>query len=139
MSYTFLRDWTVNGALLWLDAVQNAPKQPLIDGKVPENTPKGLGNVKLTYRPSWLRGLTLSAGASGITHRYVNPQDQGLIPGYFLYTAGAGYVTRIGKHRLAFQLNADNLANLRYWNSVQTNTYGTGMDRSFKGSARFDF
>jgi len=134
----FFRDWTLDLAGQWMRSVQNAPDDK-INGKVPENTPKGLGNVRLTYRPSWLRGLTLSAGASGISHRYVNPQDQGLIPGYFLYTAGAGYVTRIGKHRLAFQLNADNLANLRYWNSVQTNTYGTGMDRSFKGSVRFDF
>jgi len=134
----FFSDWTLDLAGQWMRSVQNAPDDK-INGKVPENTPKGLGNVKLTYRPSWLRGLTLSAGASGITHRYVNPQDQGLIPGYILYTAGAGYVTRVGKHRLALQLNADNLANLRYWNSVQTNTYGTGMDRSFKGSARFDF
>jgi len=134
----FFSDWTLDVAGQWMQSIQNAP-DPQINGLVPENTPKGLGNVKLTYRPSWLRGLTLNAGASGITHRYINPQDQGLIPGYILYTAGAGYVTRIGKHRLAFQLNADNLANLRYWNSVQTGTYGTGMDRSFKGRARFDF
>ncbi len=132
------RDWTLDLAGQWMRSIQNAP-DPQINGLAPENTPKGLGNVRLTYRPSWLRGLTLTAGASGITHRYVNPQDQGLIPGYILYTAGAGYVTRLGKSRLAFQLNVDNLANLRYWNSVQTGTYGTGMDRSFKGSARFDF
>ncbi len=38
----------------------------------------------------------------------------------------------------ALQLNVDNLANIRVWNSVQTGTYGTGMDRSIKISARFD-
>ena len=36
------------------------------------------------------------------------------------------------------QLNVDNLANLRYWNGVQTGTYGIGMDRSFKFNIRVD-
>ncbi len=133
-----LRDWTVDFAGQWMRAIQNAPGLE-INRLVPENTPRALGNIRLTYRPSWLRGLTLGAGASGITRRYLNPQDQGVIPGYILYTAAVGYQTHIGKSRLALQVNVDNLANLRYWNSVQTGTYGTGMDRSFKGSARFDF
>ena len=39
----------------------------------------------------------------------------------------------------AIQVNVDNVANLRYWNSVQTGTYGIGMDRSVKFNARIDF
>jgi len=35
-------------------------------------------------------------------------------------------------------VNVDNLANIRVWNSVQTGTYGTGMDRSIKLGARVD-
>jgi iron complex outermembrane receptor protein len=86
----------------------------------------------------YLAGLTVSAGVQGISYRYVNNQQQGTIPGYALYSAGIGYVTRIYGKRTAFQLNADNLANLRYWNSVQTGTYGIGMDRSIKFNIRVD-
>ena len=138
-SYTFLRDWTLNAAALWLDAVQNAPLQPLINGKVPESTPKWNGNVGLTYRAPWLPGLTLKGGVRMISNRPVNPQDQGYIPGYALFDIGASYGTRIGPNRLSLTLTVDNLANTRYWNSVTTGTYGIGMDTSVKLSAKLDF
>jgi iron complex outermembrane receptor protein len=74
-----------------------------------------------------------------VTERFVNPQDQGTIPAYALYSAGAGYVTRIDGHRTSFQLSVDNLANRRYWNGAQQGTFGTGMDRSVKVNAKLDF
>jgi iron complex outermembrane receptor protein len=136
-SYEFLRRWTFSAAGQWLKATQVTP-DPTFNGFTPENTPRMLGNVSISYRPGWLQGLTLSAGASGVTNRYMNNQQQGTIPGYALYNAGVGYTTRIYGYRTAFQVNIDNLANLRYWNSVQTGTYGIGMDRSFKFNARVD-
>jgi iron complex outermembrane receptor protein len=139
LAYTFLRDWTLNAAVLWLDAVQNAPNQPLINGKVPESTAAWNGNVGLTYRAPWLPGLTLKAGVRAISNRPVNPQDQGYIPGYALYDAGVSYTTRIGGNRVALQLTADNLANRRYWNSVTTGTYGIGMDTNLRFTAKIDF
>ena len=84
-------------------------------------------------------GLTLRAGAKFISRRPVNPQDQGYIPQYTLYDVGASYATRIAGQRVSFQLSVDNLANKRYWNSVTTGTYGIGMDRSVKLSAKVDF
>jgi len=138
----FLDGWTAYAAVQWLNSVQRAPNDTSptsIDGKVPENTPRALGNVRLSWRLPWVRGLTLNGSASVVSRRFVNPQDQGAIPGYTLYSAGIGYATRIQKVRSSFQLSVDNIANLRYWNSVQTGTYGTGMDRSFKASAKFDF
>ena len=48
-------------------------------------------------------------------------------------------MTRVRGVRAAFQLSVDNLSNLRYWNSVQTGTYGIGMDRAFRFSAKIDF
>ena len=139
VSYDINRQWTVNGAIQWLKSVQNSPLQPLINGLVPENTPKWLANLSVSYRVPQVAGLTLTAGTSAVSTRFVNPQDQGVIPGYALYTASAGYVTRIAGRRVALQLGVDNLANRRYWNSVQTGTYGTGMDRSIKMSAKLDF
>ncbi len=139
VSYEINRRWTVNTAVQWLTAIQNSPLQPLINGLVPENTPKWLGNCSVTYRVPLIHGLALTAGTSGVTKRPVNPQDQGYIPGYFLYTASASFATRIAGHRASFQFGVDNIGNLKYWNSVQTGTYGTGMDRSFKFNTKFDF
>ena len=133
-----LRRLKIDGAVQWMRSVQRDPGHPTIDGLAPENTPRALGNLRLSYRLPWVPGLTLSAGFSAITKRYVNPQDQGAIPGYTLFTAGIGYAARVLDRRLLFQLYADNLANTRYWNSVQTGTYGTGMARSIKMSLKVD-
>lgn len=138
VSYEFLRRWTINAAGQWLKPVQKSP-DATFNGFSPENTPKALGNISVQHRLAWVSGLTLSANASGIAKRFVNNQEQGTIPGYTLYGFGAGYVTRIMQRRVSFQFNVDNAANKRYWNSVQTGSYGTGMDRSFKLSAKIDF
>jgi iron complex outermembrane receptor protein len=108
---------------------------------VPENTPRSIGNVRLGFRVPWVSGLTLNAGASGVTKRFVNFQQQGTIPGYVLYSAGVSWVIThrvLDVRRVSFLLNVDNLANLRYWNSVQTGTYGTGMDRVVKMTMKVD-
>jgi outer membrane receptor protein involved in Fe transport len=132
------RPLTVGAAGQWLRAIQNAP-DPSINGLRPENTPSALGNVWIAIRPPFVPGLTLNAGASAIAKRFVNPQNQATIPGYTLLRAGLGYQLRSGTTRAVFLVSVDNLTNIRYWNSVQTGTYGTGMDRSIKMSARVDF
>jgi iron complex outermembrane recepter protein len=132
------RPLTVGAAGQWLRAIQNSP-DTTINGKHPENTPSALGNVWIAIRPPWTPGLTLNAGASAIAKRFVDPQNHATIPGYTLFTAGLGYQMRSGSQRAVFLVSVDNLTNLRYWNSVQTGTYGIGMDRSVKMSARLDF
>ncbi len=124
----------------WLRAIQNSP-DPKFNGLAPENTPKAIGNLRLGFRVPGVKGLILNAGASGVTRRYVNFQQQGTIPGYVLYSAGASWVTShpmINARRLTFLLNVDNLANLRYWNSLQTGTYGIGMDRTVRMTIKMD-
>jgi iron complex outermembrane recepter protein len=132
------RQWTLNVAGEHLQTVQISD-DPKINGFIPENTPKFFGNVFVTHRSPLIPGLSVTAGVSYIAERFVNPQDQGTIPGYALFSAGAGYLTKIAGHRASFQFNADNLTNRRYWNSAQQGTFGTGMDRSFKMSAKVDF
>ncbi len=132
------RPLTFGAAGQWLRAIQDSPNDPTINGLHPENTPSLLGNVWFSFRPPFVPGLSVNAGASAIAKRFVNPQDQGTIPGYTLFTAGLGYQIRSGTSRAIFAVNVDNFANIRVWNSVQTGTYGTGMDRSIKMSARFE-
>ena len=135
----FGRQWSVTAAVQWLNAVQHPVSDMTIEGKTPENTPRWIGNVSLTHRPSYVPGLSLTVGASFVSQRPVNPQDQGYISGYVIYSAGAGYATVIGGHRTSFVMSIDNLTNRRYWNSVQTGTLGTGMDRSVRLNAKIDF
>lgn len=136
-SWQFLPRWTWNVAGQVLNAKQVSP-DPTFNGFWPENTPQKAGNTSVQWRPIWVPGLTLTAGVSGISRRFVNNQEQGTIPGYALYNIGAGYTTRIMSKRVAIQVNVDNLANKRYWNGVQTGTYGIGMDRSVKFNVRVD-
>jgi len=134
------RLFTLDAGWQWLRAVQNSP-DPKFNGLAPENTPRAIGNVRLGFRVPWIAGLMLNAGASGVTSRFVNFQQQGSIPGYVLYSAGASWVATGGVlsvRRITFLLNVDNLANLRYWNSVQTGTYGIGMDRSIRMTMKVD-
>src|SRR5262249_18342971 len=137
ITFEVARPLTVGAAGQLLRAIQNSPDLT-INGLHPENTPSAIGNAWVSIRPPFAPGLTLNAGASAIAKRSINPQDQGTIPGYTLFTAGLGYQLRWGKERAVFLVNVDNLANIRVWNSVQTGTYGTGMDRSIKMSARFE-
>ncbi|MFC5520642.1 TonB-dependent receptor [Polaromonas jejuensis] len=139
VSADITRHWTVNAAAQWLHAVQHAARDKTIEGLVPENTPDFVGNLSVTHRAAFLPGLTLTAGAAYISKRPVNPQNQGFIPGYALFSAGAGYATKLAGRPTTFQLSIDNLTNKRYWNSVQTGTLGTGMDRSIRFNAKISF
>lgn len=136
-TWRFLPRWSATASGLFLHARQRTP-DPTFNGFAPENTPTAVGNVSFSYQPGFAPGLSLSAGASSISKRFVNNQEQGTIPGYTLYSVGAGYSTQIVGRRVNFQVNVDNVANKRYWNSVQTGTYGIGMDRSVKFNARVD-
>jgi TonB-dependent siderophore receptor len=138
-SYEINRDWKVNAAVLRLNARQQSPNQPLIDGKVPENTPKWNANLGVSYRVAAVPGLTVRAGVKLITKRPVNAQNQGDIPGTRLYDVGLSYATRIAGRPASFGVSIDNLTNKRYWNSVADGTYGIGMDRSIRFNAKFNF
>ena len=139
VAYEPTRNWRFNAAVQRLRARQNTPVQPLLDGKIPENTPTWNGNIGVSYSVPQVPGLQLKAGVKAIAKRPINPQNQGDIPGYSLFDAGASYATRIHGHRASFQLTVDNIANKRYWNSVGAGTYGIGMDRSIKFNAKLDF
>jgi iron complex outermembrane receptor protein len=109
-----------------------------INGKRPENTPRLVASAGLNYKLP-IAGVRLRTGVSYVGERSINPQNQGVIPSVLLYSAGLGYNTRIGGHGVSLQFNVDNVANRRYWNSVATGTYGAGMDRSYKFSAKLDY
>ncbi|MCX7173988.1 MAG: TonB-dependent siderophore receptor [Proteobacteria bacterium] len=129
---------TVNAAGQVMQAVQNSNLDKTITGLRPENTPKLSGNLSLSYRPDYLRGVNLTAAAFFTGQRAVNPQNQAFIPGVTLFSVGAGYLTSIAGHRTSFQLNIDNLGNKAYWSSAGGGAFGIGMVRSVKMIAKID-
>jgi iron complex outermembrane receptor protein len=133
------RWWSVDAAGQQLRAIENPVIDLALKGLMPENTAKVSGNMLVTHRSPWIRGLTVTAGASYLGRRFVNSNDQGAVPGFVLYNVGAGYSTRILGRKVAFQVNVDNLFNKAYWNSATSTAYGPGMVRSLKGNTRIEF
>ncbi|MBF5007329.1 TonB-dependent siderophore receptor [Diaphorobacter caeni] len=138
-SWDVNRHWTINTAGQYLLAEQKPDRNMSLHGLVPENTPKLTGNVTITHKAPWFKGLTVHAGASYVGARYVNALNQAQIPGVTLLSAGVGYSTRLMGRKASMQLNVENLGNKRYWNSVSSGTYGTGMERSLRFNAKMEF
>lgn len=133
------RQWSVTAGGQLMSARQIAPDDPAINGLTPENTPKISGNLTVTYRPDWVRGLRLSAGASYIGDRPVNPLDQGTIPSVTLYSAGAGYQTTVDGHPTTINLSITNLMNKTYWSNAVNSTLGVGMPRTYRLGMKIEF
>lgn len=135
---TLSREWSVNAGGQLMKAAQHSIDKT-IDGLTPENTPKVTANASVNYKPSWVQGLSLNAGSYYTGPRYINPQNQGMIPGVVLYSLGSGYKTKIAGKKVAFTFNVDNVADKRYWSSAASGYYGVGMVRSYKMSGKIDF
>jgi iron complex outermembrane receptor protein len=129
------RLWSLSGSAQIMKAVQNGGAN---DGLTTENTPRSILGLNVEYRAPWVRGLSLKAGTSYVSSRFVGNAEQGAIPAVTLFTAGASYATRIAGYATSFQFGIDNLANKRYWSSATSSAFGAGMDRSFRLSAKVE-
>lgn len=60
------------------------------------------------------------------------------IPGYALFNLRASYRTHIGKHRVTFRAELDNVANTHYWGVLASDYFYVGTPRTVYLNARFD-
>jgi iron complex outermembrane recepter protein len=137
--HVFTEEWSVRGVAQWTRAIQNAPNDPAINGKVAENTPFFGGNVSLTYAPYYIPGLALTGGTTYVGKREINPQDQGRLPSVLLYNMGAEYKTILYDKPTTFTLSASNLLDTKYWSSSVNNALGVGAPLTIRFGMRFDF
>lgn len=94
---------------------------PTAVGREIDNTPKQTWSLVGEYRfGGFAPGLSVTGGAYYIGPRAINNLDQGYVSGYTLFDAGFAYQRVIGSQPWTFRLNADNLANKRYWVSTST-------------------
>ena len=122
------RDLSVYASALFLDAKQEsgAPSttvgttfSPTIVGRRIENTPKKTFSVAGEYRLSqWVDGLSITAAAYYTGDRAINALNQAFVPSYTLYDLGVAYRTDVYDHPTTIRINAQNIANKKYWAST---------------------
>ncbi|HWJ36585.1 MAG TPA: TonB-dependent siderophore receptor [Steroidobacteraceae bacterium] len=134
------RSWSINaGALYLLQALQIAPLQSSINGRMVENMPRLAGNLSGTYHLDYIPGLALTAGTNYVGRKYVDPANEGTISSYEIFNLLAAYSPRLDGHRTRFTLGVSNLLDRRYWSTAAQGALGLGATRTIKASAQVAF
>ena len=124
---------------MFLDAKQKNAQTAALIGKTPDNTPDQTHSLFAEYRPSFVPGLGVNGGAYRISKRFINNFEQGSIPAYTIYTAGANYRTRFQGTRLTFTLFVENAGDKRYWSAAGGGFLAVGLPRTTKFAMKADF
>ncbi|HEY4030612.1 MAG TPA: TonB-dependent siderophore receptor [Caulobacteraceae bacterium] len=137
------RYFSVYASALLLDAQQisGAPTiisgttvTPSVVGKQIENAPKTTFSIAGEYRVGpRLPGLSFTAAVYYTGARAVNNLNQAFVPAFTLLDLGAAYSTsRFFGRAMTFRVNADNVANVRYWASSGNLTAAQGTPQTVK-------
>lgn len=122
----------------YLDArVRNADRAALI-GTRPENTPEWTGSLYAEYRPPALAGFAIGGGTYYVGDRAANALNQAFVDAYTTYSASLRYTAPVAGKPVTFQLNADNLTDVRYWSAAGNNLLGVGLPRQVKFTMRVE-
>ena len=123
---------------MFLDAKQEQAQNAALLGRAPDNTPEQTHSLFAEYRPAFVPGFALNGGAYYIGRRFINNLEQGSIPAYTIFTAGARYSTRIMRKNTSFQLNVENVADKRYWSAAGGGILAVGLPRQLKMSMKVE-
>ena len=135
----FTKSLSVYISGLFLDAKQKNAQNAALIGRWPDNTPNQSHSFFVEYRPSFIPKLGLNAGAYYTGKRFINNFEQGSIPGYTIYTAGANYRMRAGRSNLTFTLFMENAGDKQYWAAAGGGFLAVGLPRTTKLSMKMDF
>ena len=107
---------------------------PSIVGNEIQNAPKNSANVWITY--DFLEKWQIGGGPSYVDSRYSNNANTNRIPGYIRWDSTVAY--QITKN-IQFRVNALNLSNQLYFDSISGSKAIPAAGRTFLGSANFKF
>ena len=139
--------WKIIGGYSYIDCIiTNDANVPSEQGLRFPNVPFNSGSVWTTYefQTGTLKGLKIGVGTiarggeiglEAPNGYYVSDR----IPGFAIMNAMASYAWRTGKTRTSLQLNAENLTNRNYFESVGYNTAYPGSPFAVEGSVRIEF
>ncbi len=123
---------TITASGLVMDAEQKKAANTLIIGKRPENTAKWTASLFAEWSPPQLQGLSVNAGIFSIGNRAINAANQGFIPGYTTFDAGARYRWEMNGHQFSAQINLENLLDKGFWSTAGNGLVGVGPPRTAK-------
>ena len=124
---------SVIGSAMLLDAREDVPGDPVIDGKRVENSARWQESLFGEYRfAGRLVGAGVNAGLSFTGKRSINPENTLFVPGYTTVDVGGFYGMRIAGVPVTAHLNAVNLLAKRYVASTGSNLIAMGIPRSIR-------
>jgi iron complex outermembrane receptor protein len=113
---------------------------PTVVGRKIENTPERTASIATEYRLSGaLRGFSVTGAAYYLSERAVNAFNQAFIPGYTLFDLGAAYSGLLYGRETTLRLNAQNVADKRYFASTGLSFIAQGPPRVIKFSVTTKF
>jgi iron complex outermembrane recepter protein len=113
---------------------------PTLVGRLIENTARTTLSVASDYRlESLLPGLSISSGVYYTGARAVDPLNRAFAPAYTLVDLGAAYQTVLMDHKTTFRVNAQNIANKRYWASTGQDFLAEGAPATVKFAVSTQF
>jgi len=96
----------------------------------PENTPILSGSVGLSYRPAFIRGLTLNGEMLATGPREANPQNQAVISAVTVINTGFNYSIRNHGGRYVVTVTCKNCTDKLYWTSAVNGALGVSSPRT---------
>ena len=86
-----------------------------------------------------LPGFSVNGGAYYVGPRPLNNLNQGWLPGYTTFSAGARYATKIANHNASFQVNVENAGDKAYWSAAGGGYLSFGLPRTVSFVMKLDF
>ncbi|QJE02488.1 TonB-dependent siderophore receptor [Massilia forsythiae] len=133
-----LRRWlSVNAGATWLDATYRATSPAIVGNRV-ESTPRFQAVLGADVKVPQVAGLSLHANASYLGKQFVNSANAWTVPALTLLNAGAAWRTHVDGRWVTLRLQANNLADRRYWYSTGSNALQIGAPRTLAANLRVD-
>ena len=123
---------------LGIESSKYKKTDPSIQGNTAEAIPTFQNMFTLTNNIQAVPGLSASAEVHYTGRMWGDAMNVYHIPGYTLLNLRASYRTHIGKHRVTFRAELDNVANTHYWGVLASDYFYVGAPRTVYLNARFD-
>jgi catecholate siderophore receptor len=133
-----LPGWNVFGGYTFIDAeiVKSNDLQGgiPIEGNVPQNIPKHTATLWMTY--DFLDKWQIGGGPTYVGQRYANNSNTNEVDGYFRWDSTIAYQLT---EKFSLRLNAENISNKNFYESVHPSHVIPGAGRTFILSGGFKF
>ncbi|NHO30495.1 TonB-dependent siderophore receptor [Acetobacter farinalis] len=123
---------------LGIEASKYKKTDPSIQGNTAEAIPTFQNMFTVTNTIPHVPGLSASAEVHYTGRMWGDATNLYHIPGYTLLNLRASYRTTLGKHRVTFRAELDNVANTHYWGVLASDYFFVGAPRTVYLNARFD-